>query len=80
MLTAKSVHMALSGAPCVFTWLRYFGNQPSRPPWCSVREEPAMAVMIDRIRVKNSSTIRILVMNSPPLTMLARARPMSDPA
>ena len=32
MLTAKSVHMALSGAPCVFTWLRYFGNQPSRPP------------------------------------------------
>ena len=37
-----------------------------------------MAVMIDRIRVKNSSTIRILVMNSPPLTMLASARPMSD--
>ena len=44
--------MALSGAPCVFTWLRYFGSQPSRPPWCSVREEPAIAVMIDRTQGK----------------------------
>ena len=79
-LKAKSVHIALRGAPCELTLPRYFGSQPSREPWYSVRDDPAIAVMIAMNRPRIIKITKICVTALPPPTMLPKASPTPVPS
>ena len=65
--------MAAVGAPCSLTLLKYLGNQPSADAWYSVREEPAIEVMMARTSAKIIIAISKLVMAGPAPMMLAIA-------
>ncbi len=79
-MKAKSVHIARRGAPCLLTLPRYFGSQPSRAPWYSVRDDPAIAVMIARNNARIIRMTKICVTTGPPWIMLPSAAATPEPS